>query len=239
MVNIVVTSLGVLLYIALFVLAASSHQCPYQTPFSLVMRYLIELDEKHSQYIPRFLSLSRKVLVSSTSYVKSVKIQLFNRFNSRLAQPEDEEIREEMQLERRLVTRDAVQPLFEMQRKESDRRNAELQDHSLNAACICWILETSTDPEVTSAAIRWIPTVEWHDGVTVEPSLRLLYNAAFPGFYSFSVSIPDKVFAPLQAFVHLITQRPRGRAATPQADSDQQVVQLLQEEFGPLQDILR
>lgn len=65
------------------------------------------------------------------------------------------------------------------------------------------------DTEVTTAAIRWVPAVEWHDGINNEPSLERLYDVTCPKFYEDEVFISDKYFAPLKAFTHIVTQRPR------------------------------
>lgn len=143
--------------------------------------------------------------MKSTSCVKDLKTRLLNWSNSRSAQPRDEE----RQTDRRLVITDVVWPLFETRFSAFITREEELQDHSLNAACICWILETSTDPDVISTAVRWIPAVEWHDGIAVEPSLPLLCDTAYSDPSSDIVSTPHEEFAPLKAIMHLATQRPR------------------------------
>jgi hypothetical protein len=66
-VNLAFTVLGVLAYIALVLVAIFLYACPYQTPLSIAMRYVLDLDSKHTKYIPHFTqfvqSLSRKLVV--------------------------------------------------------------------------------------------------------------------------------------------------------------------------------
>lgn len=201
-VNIAVTSLGVIIYVILNVLATLSYQCPYQTPFSLAFRYLVELDAKHTEYITRVLSLLRQVVASFTSSFTKAKATLHGWSSLHSSHPQDEESVYGVPTEVKV----AILPLFERSAKDRE----ELEANSALAASICWILETSTDAQVTSAAIRSILTVDWHDGITTIPSLTALGDTVL--HYLSSLPKPKETiaieFAPLRALLHITIQRP-------------------------------
>lgn len=206
-VNIVVTSAGVLFYLTLIFLASSSYDCPYQTPVSLMLLHLMQLDQKHTKYLSRVAAWARKAPRVLLRWSKNAT-GLFTWVSARsVSQNRDVEVGTQRVLRSLTAVDDHVysEPTLE-------GRELETQENITNASCITWILETSTDPDVIHSVIRFIPEVNWHRGIKTIPSLHILLDTFHGCLGANGVVVPasrDKAYACRKALIQLYIQQGR------------------------------
>jgi hypothetical protein len=191
-----VTSFGLLFYAFIVVVAVLYDYCPFQTCLSLLLRRLINfLSGRSSLWLnsrPYSYFTSAAKLVSFP--VTLVKRRLKN-FVAHSSKPDPGKPFLD------------VEPIFEV-------RDTEFTSNRLDARCVMWLRDASTDPDVSMAALHFISEVEWSASVDVIPSLlpqlatelqdygRLVrsYPAVIP-------STQDKAYPIARAFLHLYIQR--------------------------------
>jgi hypothetical protein len=153
-INIAFTALGAFFYILIIAFATFSYACPYQTPFSVAFRYTIDNSSpftkpfryaihNRTRFARRFTTSFR----TGFANLKTTCTQLYRRICA---------------MRRRLTRNEEVLPTNCLALSSSPPtnvsppngtialspihdRNTEMKNHALNAACITWILEQSSD----------------------------------------------------------------------------------------------
>ncbi|KAF9649519.1 hypothetical protein BDM02DRAFT_3128351 [Thelephora ganbajun] len=195
------TAFGILFYILIVSAATLSYNCPFQTPLSLVLRFLIHFDDEHRKYLKR----TRKWFVRAFSQKKKKRprpksgpsgLGKFGTFDGSnfvdhielpMAGPSDQPA-----------------PLFN---KETDWHG-----YVLDSNCIAWMFHMSIDADVILAMMRFIPEVVWHAGIKTTP-LEGLYDTVLECFdrsTGHPVVIPklkNKAYLGAKALLHLTIQR--------------------------------
>lgn len=152
-VNIAFTSAGALVYLILVLFASFSYACPYQTPFSIAIHQLLDLDGENAKHVPRLKAWvqSRSQTISRRS--ERIRVRKYRKPPDAVSDMEMANIHTRPNSPSR--DQSIPDPIFE-------GRDAELQDNSMNASCICWIIDNSTDPDAIRSAMRLIPEVNWN-----------------------------------------------------------------------------
>jgi len=175
---------GLLLYFLITSVATVSYTCPFQTPFSLIIRFLIERTRKW------FRDLSTKKRKSpGAQYGDYTGLPLANGGN-----PVGH------------TKLDMEQPptLF---KKDTDRH-----DYVLDSDCIAWMFKMSTDADVIKAIMKFIPEVVWHADIRAIP-LERIYDTIVECFDCSSghpmvvQKFRDEAYLSAKALVHLAIQR--------------------------------
>ena len=196
------TSFGLLFYLLIISAATLSYNCPFQTPASLILRYLIRFDNDHRKYLKR----SGKWLKSLFSQrkkkrprPKAIGPYSLGRFGTFDGGSTGDHIELAMADKSELPT-----PLFN---KETDWHG-----FVLDSNCIAWMFQMSMDADVIMAIMRFIPEVVWHAGIRTIP-LERLYDTVLECFDRSSgrpVVIPklrNKAYLSAKALLHLAIQR--------------------------------
>ena len=148
------TAFGLLFYLLIVSTTTLSYNCPFQTPASLILRFLIRFDGEHKKYIRRTREWF-KVIFSRTekglSRPKYGGPHGFSRSGTvDGANPEHIELP-------MANTANQPTPLFN---KETGR-----DGYVLDSNCIAWMFEMSMDTDVIMAIMRLIPEVVWYAGI--------------------------------------------------------------------------
>jgi len=193
------TSFGLLFYLLIVSAATLSYNCPFQTPISLILHFLIRFDDEHKKYLKR----SRKWFGRMFSQKKT-------RPRARSGGPyglgrfgtfDGSNSGDHIELP---VAANQPPPLFD---KETDWTG-----HVLDSNCIAWMFDMSLDADVIMAIMRFIPEVVWHAGIRTTP-LEKLYDTVLECFDRTSgrpVVIPrlrNKAYLSAKALLHLAIQR--------------------------------
>ena len=189
----VFTASGLLFYLAIVIAASISYDCPFQTPLSLLVRFLVRFDSDHRKYLKR----SRKWFLRTFSRKKRRRRQQGG------LGPGGPDEREHIQLN--IVHPPHLPPVpFE---KETDR-----DGYVLDSNCIVWMFEMTMDPDVILDITKFIPEIIWHDGIRTTP-LEKLYDTVLECFDCSSgspVLLPKfrkKAYLSAKALLHLAIQR--------------------------------
>ena len=192
---------GLLFYLLIISAATLSYNCPFQTPPSLILRFLIRFDDEHQKYLKR----SRKWLRSIFSWKKTRQgPKSGNPYGlGRFGTFDGNNFGDHIELHMTGLS-DQPPPLFN---KETD-----WQGYVLDSNCIAWMFEMSMDSDVIMAIMRFIPEVVWHAGIRTIP-LERLYDTVLECFDRSSggpVVIPklrNKAYLSAKALLHLAIQR--------------------------------
>ena len=197
------TSFGLLFYLLITSASILSFDCPFQTPFSLTARFVIRLAS------PYWRSLRRKLGPKQQP-----------------PQPRTLRARRDLSLSMNAVGRGheleasitalaciapaaiqfpwSVTPLF--------IQDAEAEGDKLDARCISRMFVMSTDSDVVTSIMDFIPDIIWHGEIKTIP-LRRIYGILMDCFY-FSGLRPavtpksrNVAYLSARAFVHLALQR--------------------------------
>ena len=180
------TVFGLLFYFLIISAATFSYNCPFQTPLSLIFRFMIRFDDEHKKYLKRSGKQFRRIFVRK-------KQRAFNGGS----------LGEHIELQM-ADTPDQPPSLFD---KETD-----WDGYVLDSSCIARMFQMSTDADVSMAIMRFIPEVVWHPGIQTTP-LERLYDTALECFDSSSghpvvvTKRRDKAYLSAKALVHLVIQR--------------------------------
>ena len=197
------TAFGLLFYLLIISAATLSYNCPFQTPISLIIRFMIRFDNEHKKYLKRARNwlrrtfpVTKKMKQQKQKTVGPYTLGSFNTFDANsignhielaMANPDDRQA-----------------PLFN---KETDWHG-----YVLDSNCIAWMFEMSMDADVILAIMKFIPEVVWHAGIRTIP-LERLYDTALECFDRSSgvpVVIPKlktKAYLSAKALLHLAIQR--------------------------------
>ena len=193
------TAFGLLFYFLIVFAATFSYNCPFQTPLSLILRFMVNLDDEHKKHLERtkkwfggFVSKKRPRPMSGPYSLDRFGTLDRNIFNHHLELP-------------MANISDQPPPLFN-----------ELTDwggHALDSDCIVWMYNRMPiDADVTMVIMRFIPEIVWHAGIRTTPSEKL-YDTVLECFDCSSgrpVVIPklrDKAYLGAKALLHLAIQR--------------------------------
>ena len=194
------TAFGLLFYLVIVSAATLSYNCPFQTPISLILRFLIRFDDKHKKYLQRSRKWLRRILKKQPkpkpggSYV-SDRLAIFSG-----SKPGD--------------TDHGQFSVISMSDQPPRLFNEETDwgGYVLDSKCIAWMFEMSIDSDVTMAIMKFIPDVVWHNGIRITP-LERLYDTVVECF-DFSTGHPavipkfkNKAYVNSKALLHLAIQR--------------------------------
>ena len=187
------TSFGLLFYGAIAVAAILSYNCPFQTPFSLIVRSLIGLINDRGKHLKR----SRSWLLCTLTRMRK---QLRSNHPRR---PGTTDRQSDVELA-------MTGPFDHPPTMFGEDTNWE--GYVLDSNCIAWMFEMSMDADVILDIIRFIPEVVWHADVRTV-SLEKLYDTVLECFDRSSghpVVIPkfkNKAYLSAKALLHVTVQR--------------------------------
>lgn len=196
------TAFGLLFYLLICSAATLSYNCPFQTPISLIIRFMIRFDDDHRKYLKRArrwffrnFSFSGKKQQQRPKSAGPYSLGSFNTFDAAIGN----------HIELAIGGGSEQQaPLFN---KETD-----WQGYVLDSNCIGWMFEMSMDADVMLAIMKFIPEVVWHAGIRSIP-LERLYETVLDCFDRSTgrpVVIPklrNKAYLSAKALLHLAIQR--------------------------------
>ena len=190
---------GLLFYFLIASAATFSYNCPFQTPPSLIIRFLIHFDDKHTRYLKRTRAWFSRVF----SYKKR---KLQKPKNSISGLPRAHAWNHSVDHTELFIPGppDLPLPLFN---KETD-----WEGYVLDSDCITWMFEMSKDMDIIMAIMKFIPEVVWHAGIRTTP-LQRLYDTMLECFDHSSghpIVIPkfrDRAYLAAKALLHLTIQR--------------------------------
>jgi hypothetical protein len=194
------TGFGLLFYLLIVSAATLSYNCPFQTPASLVLRFLIRFDDQHKKYLGKpgkwLRRIFRRKKRQRPNPGGSYRLNRFGAFDG-------SDLNNHIEL-RTANPFDRSPPLFN---EETD-----WDGYMLDSNCIAWMFEMSLDADVIMAIMKFIPDVVWHAGIRTTP-LERLYGMVVECF-DFSngrpVVIPKlrkKAYLSAKALLHLAIQR--------------------------------
>jgi len=187
------TSFGLLFYLLIVSAATLSYNCPFQTPVSLILRFLIHFDDEHKKYLRRSWKwlgrifrrkkrpshcLGRAGILDGSNTGDDIKLLV--------------------------VGQDHPSPLF--------NKGADRGGHVLDSNCIAWMFKMSMDSDVIVAIMRFIPDVVWHAGIRTTP-LERLYDTVVECLGSsngrpvITPKVRNKAYLSAKALLHLAIQR--------------------------------
>ena len=196
------TTSGLLFYILIVSAATLSYNCPFQTPLSRILRFLIHFDNEHKKYLKRTRRWFGRVFFHRNK----------NRLKPRSGTPHGfgglgafggNRVGNHTEVPMANVP-EQPRPLF--------NRETDLDDFVLDSKCITWMFEMSMDADVTMAIMRFIPEVFWHVGIRTTP-LERIYDTVLDRFDRSSgrpVVIPklrEVTYLSAKALLHLAIQR--------------------------------
>ena len=190
---------GLLFYFLIASAATFSYNCPFQTPPSLLIRFLIHFDDKHRRYLRRIGKWFNR-----TFSRKKWRWQVPERTGSGLPRALDQN-NSAAHIEL-LMANVPEQPslLF--------NRETDWEGYVLDSDCITWMFEMSMDMDIIMAIMKFIPEVVWHAGIQTTP-LQRLYDTMLECFDHSSghpvviLKFRDKAYLAAKALLHLIIQR--------------------------------
>ena len=196
------TTSAVLFYLAVAAAATTSYGCPFQTPLSLIIRFVIKLFNERDKYLARlrrFLRrLPRSIWQPRRQQGDSYRFALFRR-------PIGNSSNVNLPL---AVVGSAYAPpvLFG---DEEDRKA-----YVLDSNCIAWMFDMSMHPDAILDIMKFIPEIIWHNGIPTTP-LDKLYDTLLECFdYSSKSGSPvvpykfkNKAYLSARALLHLGIQR--------------------------------
>jgi len=191
-------SFGLLFYFLIASAATFSYNCPFQTPLSLIIRFLIQFDDKHRRYLGRTREWFNRVF-SCRKWKLEPK-------HSGSGLPHALDWNSPVDHTEWSIPGPPEQPspLFN---KETD-----WEGYVLDSDCITWMFEMSMDMDIIMAIMKFIPEVVWHAGIQTTP-LQRLYDTVLECFDHSSghpTVIPkfrDRAYFAAKALLHLTIQR--------------------------------
>ena len=198
------TTFGLLFYLLIVSAATLSYNCPFQTPLSIIIRFMIRFDDEHKKYLRR----TRKWFGHTFSFskknpgLKSAGPYTLGGFNALDAG----RIRNHIELAVASAA-DQRAPLF--------NEETGWDGYVLDSNCITWmfeISEISMDADVVLPIVGFIPEIVWHAGIQATP-LEMVYDILLECF-DHSSGLPmlkpklrNKAYLSAKALLHLVIQR--------------------------------
>ena len=191
---------GLLSYFVITIAAIISHNCPFQTPFSLVIRFLIRYDNRHGRCIKRTRRWFRRIFKKKEqSRPKPDDPSDLRRFGT----SDGNSFGDHFELSV-VNPSDQPPPLF--------NKWTDWDGFVLDSNCIAWMFKMSMDMDVIMAIMRFIPEVVWHAGIRTTP-LERLYDTVLKCFDHSSghptgvPKVKDEAYLSAKALLHLAIQR--------------------------------
>ena len=195
------TSAGLLFYLLIVSAATLSYNCPFQTPLSRILSFLIHIDNGHQKYLKRTRRwfgrvLSHKDKNRPKSNFGPHSWRGFGAFDGN--RPGDH-----IEVPMANIS-DQPLALF--------NKDADMDDFVLDSKCITWMFDTSMDVDATMAIMRFIPEIVWHAGIRTTP-LERIYDTVLERFDRSSgrpILIPklrEVTYLSAKALLHLAIQR--------------------------------
>ena len=185
---------GLLFYFLITSAATFSYNCPFQTPFSLIIRSLIRLDDEHTRYLKRTGKWFRRNLF--TKRRKSPGIKHDDYTEPPRANGGNPVGHTELDME--------PPTLF--------KKDTDWDGYVLDSDCIAWMFKMSTDADVIMAIMKFVPEVVWHADIRTTP-LEKVYDTVVecldrsPGHPIVIQKFRDKAYLSAKALLHLAIQR--------------------------------
>ena len=195
------TAFGLLFYVLIVSAATLSYTCPFQTPPSLIIRFMIRFDDEHRKYLRRFREWFGRLFSWRWKPQRRGPGDLhpLGRFGTVDGRNIDGHI------ELALIRPSGQQlPLLD--------EGADVDGSVLDSECIVRIFEISTDTDVIQANMKFIPEIFWHAGIRKTP-LERLYTTVLECFDRSTgrlVVIPklrNQAYLGARALIHLVIQR--------------------------------
>jgi len=145
------TTAGLLFYLLIVSAATLSYNCPFQTPLSRILRFLIHFDSGHKRYLDRIFFHKKR-----------------NRRRPKSGGPHGRRGDRGHPGDHIMVPMANVpetDPLF--------NKEIELDDFVLDSKCITWMFNASIDADATIAIMRFIPEIVWHADIRTTPLERI------------------------------------------------------------------
>ena len=180
------TSLGVLFYLLIISAATFSYNCPFQTPISLILRFLIHFEYK------KYLRQSREFFGNVLFPKRPV--------------PGDPNGNNTGNHAVVLMAGPPLQP------PPPQKREADLDGYVLDSNCIARMFEMSVEVDATMAIAKYIPEIVWHPRIRDIP-LGNLYDTVFEcfdrssGYLILKPAFRDKAYLSARALLHVGIQR--------------------------------
>jgi len=196
------TTFGLLFYLLITSAATLSYNCPFQTPPSIIFRYLIRLDNEHRRYLKWFKKPFEHIL----TWMKKIRwIPKFGGPNGlgRFWAPNGNDPGAPGEhIELHVTTQPS--PIFNLE------MNLDRNEYVVDSNCIAWMFEMPTDMDLTAAISRFITEITWHAGTRAIP-LERLYDTLLKCFDQ-SVSpvlkpaLRDHAYFIAKALIHVAIQ---------------------------------
>ena len=196
------TTFGLLFYLLIVSVATLSYTCPFQTPLSLILRFMIRFDDEHRRYLRR----SKRWLGRIFSFSWKQR-----HLRSRSPGPHGPG-------SFTVVNENTADGLIELAAINPAHQSPPLfnkavwDGHVLDSASIVRLFGISTDADVILAITKFIPEIVWHAGVRTAP-LEKLYDTVLECFDRSSghlMVIPklrNEAYLGAKALLHLTIQR--------------------------------
>jgi len=191
------TSFGLLFYLLITSASILSFDCPFQTPFSLTTHFVIGLAT------PYWRSFRR---TNWRSFLRTNWRSLRQTFGAE-QQPLPTNTVELATNRTLLVAAQPIRPVVPL-----FTHDAEGEGDRLDARCISRLFVMSTDSDVVTSIMDFIPEIIWHDGIKDVP-LRRVYDILMNcfNFYGTNPVVTSKfrnvAYLSARAFVHIGLQR--------------------------------
>ena len=185
------TALGLLFYVVIVLSAILSYNCPFQTPASLIFRFVINLFKEHRKHLETFKKWFRRSLSQMKKQLRQNHAQGFgapgwpNHF--------------ELAMTGRI---DRPRMLFD--------EDANREGYVLDSNCIAWMFDMSMDADVILHIIRFIPEIVWHAGIQTTPMERLydtVVDCCSPDRHVVIPKFREKAYLSAKALLHIAVQR--------------------------------
>ena len=186
------TTFGLLFYFLIVSAATLSYDCPFQTPLSLIIRFLVRYDNEHKELLKKSRRWFGRIFSQKMHKMPTPGGPVSgNAFHDHIELPV-------------AGPPGHPPPLF--------TKDADWDSYILDYNCIAWMFEMSVDSDFVTAIMRFIPEVVWHAGIRTPP-LDRAYDTLLGCFDHSSgrpVVIPklrDKAYLSAKAVLHLTIQR--------------------------------
>ena len=221
---------GFLFYFSIVAASVLSFNCPFQTPLSLFLRFVVRLATPHWKNLQKTIGPTQRPLQSGMQRAEiDPPLSITTIGRGRDLQASITALTS--------MTPNAIQfpqpitPLF-VQEKDSE-------GDRLDARCINRLFEMSTDVDVILSNMDFIPEIIWHSGIKNVPRKRI-YDTLMDCF-DFSGAHPvvlpksrDMAYLSAKAFVHIELQR---RCVTPYEEHKQGSWEVLCANHHPLSSV--
>jgi len=189
------TTFGLLFYFLIVSAATLSYNCPFQTPLSLILRFLIRFDGEHKKYLNRSGECFRRVYSWTKGRLTpksggSCGLGGFGTSN-------ENSFGNHIELGMTCPSSQPA-PIF--------KQKSDLDGYVLDSNCIAWMLEMPAGTDAATVIARFIPEIVWHADVQAVP-LERLYETVLECFDHSKPAFRDRAYLSTKALLHMGIQR--------------------------------